>query len=252
MQKLSDKQWKSLSSALARDVARHAPDWTAHNTHDPGIMVLELLAYTLTDLQYRRPLDASGRALAWRVAQLAESLAARAAGEDCPPGLQRVNYFSGRLLTADDFTAEQDYHRAKTHRRNRLLHGAGVVTGLGVTLNLTGGSARIVIAPGLALNGQGEEIEVSAPTPLALPTAGSSLLVLLHYAEQPCRPAPAPATDPEAESTPPTQFSRIAETFSATLAPAADDTAVALARVNFSRGRWTLDRKFKPAKVGRR
>jgi hypothetical protein len=45
------------------------------------------------------------------------------------------------------------------------------------------------------------------------------------------------------------RFSRITETFSATLAPATDDTAVALARVNFNRGRWALDRSFKAAKV---
>jgi len=44
-------------------------------------------------------------------------------------------------------------------------------------------------------------------------------------------------------------FSRITETFSATLAPNTDGTAIALARLNFSRGRWALDRKFKAAKV---
>ena len=82
---------------------------------------------------------------------------------------------------------------------------------------------------------------------MPLPAQGKSLLVLLHYAEQPCRPVPAPAMDPQAESQ--ARFSRITETFSATLAPGADDTAVALARVNFSRGRWALDRKFKAAKV---
>src|SRR5437867_184393 len=27
--------------------------WTDHNTHDPGITILELLCYTLTDLAYR-------------------------------------------------------------------------------------------------------------------------------------------------------------------------------------------------------
>lgn len=245
MHKLSDTQWKSLSSALAREVTRLAPDWTAHNTHDPGITVLELLAYALTDLQYRGPLDASGRALARRVARLAESLAATAAAEDCPPGVQRVNFFFGHQLSADDLMAEQEYHRAKTHRRNRLLHGAGVVAGLGVTLERTGSAARVVIAPGLALNTQGEEIEVSAATPLPLPVARGSLLVLLHYAERPCRPVPAPTTDPDV----PTLFSRTTETFTARLAPDADETAVALARVKVSRGRWMLDRKFKAAKA---
>ena len=246
MRNLSDEQWQTLASVLAREVAQVAPDWTAHNTHDPGITVLELLAYALTDLHYRtRSMDAQGRALARHIAQLAQSLASEGRTGDCPPGLQRVNYFAGQLLTAGDLTAEQDYIRQKTHRRNRALHGAGIATGLHVTLERTGSRAQLVIAPGLALNGRGEEIEVSAPTALPLPAQGKSLLVLLHYAELPCRPVPAPTADPQE----PVRYSRIAETFSATLAPSADETAVALARVNFSRGRWALDRKFKAARV---
>src|SRR4030095_7696363 len=246
MRKLSDEQWQSLASAMAREMARVGPDWTHHNVHDPGITVLEILAYALTDLQYRRStMTASGRALAQRIAQLAGSLAAVTAIDDCPPGLQRVNYFSGQLLSAEDFVAEQDYFRRTRHRLNRLLYGAGVVAGLRVTVERAGSSTQVVIAPGLALNAQGEEIEVSAPTPLSLPAQGKALLVLLHYAEQPCRPVPSPDTDPQTQPL----HSRITETFTATLAPSADDTAIALARVSFSRGRWLLDRKFKAAKI---
>jgi len=50
---------------MAREMTRVVPDWTTHNTHDPGITVLELLAYALTDLQYRS--SASTRTAArWR------------------------------------------------------------------------------------------------------------------------------------------------------------------------------------------
>ena len=248
MQRLSEAQWQSLASALQRALVRVAPDWTSHNTQDPGITVLELLSYALSDLQYRnKTIDADGRALARHVAQLADSLAGATGTDDCPPGAQRVNYFSGMVLGTDDFTAEQNYFLRKIHRLNRMLHGAGVATGLSVTLERTGSSAQVVIAPGLAFNPRGEEIEVCAPASLLLPALGKSLLVLLRYAEQPCSPVPAPDGDPQAD--PPTRFSRITETFSATLAPAIDDIAVALARVNFSRGRWALDRKFKAAKV---
>jgi hypothetical protein len=55
--------------------------------------------------------------------------------------------------------------------------------------------------------------------------------------------------DPLAEPQGEVHYSRVTETFSATLAPVTDDAAVALARVNFSRGRWALDRKFKAAKI---
>jgi hypothetical protein len=261
MRRLSEKQWQSLASAVARELKRVAPDWTALNLHDPGITVLEALAYALTDLQYRtHTIDTHGRMLARRVAQLAHWLADESgvAGEDgevsvtgagdCTPGLQRVNYFTGQLLSADDLTTEQDYVRNKFHRRNRA-HGTGVVTGLEVTLKRTGSKTQVVIAPGLAFNARGEEIEVSAPTPLPLPAQGKALLVLLHYAEQPCRPVPALVTDPQATAEEQVRFSRVTETFSATLAPSTDDSAVALARLSFSRGRWALDRKFKAAQV---
>jgi len=246
MRKLSDKQWQSLAAALRRQIPRVAPEWTDHNTHDPGITVLEALAYALTDLQHRSALDARGRALAQQIAQLAGSLAAGAGAEECPPGMQRVNFFSGQMLSVDDFTAEQNYLRSKFRRLNRRLHGAGVVSGLGVKVEATGRGAQIVIAPGFAISPMGEEIELCAPASLPLPATGTSLLVLLHYAEQPCRPVPA-LTAEEGE---PTVFSRITETFSVTLAPTVDDAAVALTRVKFSRGRWMLDRKFKAAKVG--
>jgi hypothetical protein len=248
MRKRNEEQLQFLAGALAREVAAVAPDWTAHNTHDPGITVLELLAYALTDLQYRsRPLDTHGRVLAQQVAQLAQSLSGKDSMGDCPPGLQRVNYFTGQLLGVDDFAAEQDYIRNKIHRRNRLLHGAGVISGLQVTLERAGGKAQVVIAPGLAFNARGEEIDVGAPTSLPLPPQGKFLLVLLHYAEQPCRPAPALSTDPRTEPQGQVHLSRITETFTASLAPSADGTAVALARLNFTRGRWTLDRKYRVA-----
>jgi hypothetical protein len=255
MRRLSEEQWQSLASALAREMSRVEPDWTALNPHDPGITVLELLTYALTDLQYRtNTIDTQGRMLARRVAQLAQSMAGESSGAsvngagDCPPGLQRVNYFAGIQLGADDLTAEQDYFRDKFHRRNRA-HGTGVVTGLNVMLKRTGSKTQVVIAPGLAFNARGEEIEVSAPTPLPLPAQGKALLVLLHYAEQPCHPVPALATDPQASAQEQVRYSRITESFSATLAPSSDDSAVTLARLTFSRGRWALDRKFKAAQV---
>jgi hypothetical protein len=44
MRTLSKEQWQSLANAMAREMTRVVPDWTTHNTHDPGITVLELLS----------------------------------------------------------------------------------------------------------------------------------------------------------------------------------------------------------------
>lgn len=246
MRRLDEAQWHSLADTLAREVARVASDWNVQSAHDPGLAVLELLAYALTELQYRggRP-DAARRTLALRVARLAQALAGIEGDGECPPGLQRANYFNGQLLGADDFTTEQNYFRQRLRRRNRLLHGSGVVSGLQVTLERERGHARVAIAPGLAFDASGEEIEVTAAMTLPLPAQGKSLLVVLHYAEYPCRSVPVPATEAQ-ESTP---YARIADTFTAALAPSADEDAVALARVSYTRGRWMLDRKFRAARV---
>ena len=41
--------------------------------------------------------------------------------------LERLHYFSGRLLSADDLQREQEYVLARLRRLNRLTHGWGVI-----------------------------------------------------------------------------------------------------------------------------
>ena len=40
----------------------------------------------------------------------------------------RVNYFPGRVLTADDLRRDQEQFRARQWLHNRMLHGYGVAT----------------------------------------------------------------------------------------------------------------------------
>jgi hypothetical protein len=72
-----------------------------------------------------------------------------------PP--RRLNYFSGRLLTAEDYQAEQSYWLGKHRSHARQLHGSGVVCGLGVTPS---GSSGVTVEPGLAIDGFGRDIVV--------------------------------------------------------------------------------------------
>jgi len=74
-----------------------------------------------------------------------------------PSAPRRLHYFPGRLLTADDFEAEQSYLLGRRRSDSRQLHGWGVVCGLGVTPSGRGG---VVIEPGLAIDGLGREIVV--------------------------------------------------------------------------------------------
>ena len=63
--------------------------------------------------------------------------------------LERNNYFYGKLLTVRDFEMEQHYFNIKRRLINRILHGAGVVCGLGVTVS---DEATIIIESGMANN----------------------------------------------------------------------------------------------------
>ena len=65
---------------------------------------------------------------------------------------ERNRYFYGKLLTVRDFEVEQRYHCSKRALLNRLLHGSGVVCGLGVTAS---DESTLMIESGMALDYQG-------------------------------------------------------------------------------------------------
>jgi hypothetical protein len=50
---LDDKTFKQLVEEAGKRIPVYAPDWTDHNLHDPGIMLLELFAW-LTEMQVYR------------------------------------------------------------------------------------------------------------------------------------------------------------------------------------------------------
>jgi hypothetical protein len=129
--------------------------------------------------------------------------------------LERVHYFTGQVLSADDFRAEQNYFLTRLRRRNRHLHGWGVVTGLAVSIDESGG---LTIDPGLAIDCAGNEIVVPSQQELSIPGGLEAGHVALVYVETPTSPTPAldPSGDPEAPAT----FTRIREGFRLELSPA--------------------------------
>lgn len=128
---------------------------------------------------------------------------------------ERNRYFYGKLLTVDDFQAEQKYMNDKRRLINRFLHGSGVVCGLNV---VRVDDYSISLESGVALDFSGREIVVDTPIIKKLSliegfdsyTAededDSYLYLCIEYAEQDKNPV-----FNVAGSTSDTEFSKVGE-----------------------------------------
>ena len=91
-------------------------------------------------------------------------------------GPDRVNYATGVLLGAEDFQAEQDYHRGRLARALAYAIGCGTLAGLEVDHEPAQPAAgddparseRLLVAPGLAIDRLGRLLEVAASRCLRL------------------------------------------------------------------------------------
>jgi len=76
-------------------------------------------------------------------------------------GFKRINFFKGFVTTTKDWNEAERYHVEKRKLHNRYFHGAGVVAGFRQELTVQArnrGDLSIEIAPGYALDGQGNDI----------------------------------------------------------------------------------------------
>ena len=167
--------------------------------------------------------------------------------------LTRPRYFSGQLLTAEDFRTEQDYFLEKQRRHNRSLHGYGTVWGLDVRVD--GGTEAVqsvVVSPGLAIDRYGNEILVPTEQTAQLSAQADDLTarVFLCYEETPTEFVPIPGNPGEAG---PSAASRIVENFKLCLvAQEAADCGclepglppVQLAQLQRTPAGWKLDQTF--------
>jgi hypothetical protein len=243
MLSLEQSGYRDLARVLREWAAVHAPDWTDANDADPGITLLALFAFFTESLEARGDaIPERGRLAATRLARSALALAGMNAS---PPGcaLARNRYFSGRLLGAEDFQLEQDYVRERLRRHNRALHGTGIVCGLEVSVRPDGGGGKqVVVQPGVAIDPDGEQIEIPCEASVGLPEAGSHLSLKLTHVERFTHPVP--ASDDE-----PVQFTRVEETFALRVEAAASHNGIVLARLIRTTGGWKVDEGFAVARV---
>lgn len=171
--------------------------------------------------------------------------------QDLPCAPNRVRYFTGQLLTAEDFEAEQEYLREKRRRHNRYSHGYGVVNGLQVSI----GDNNVRVDPGLAVDCHGEEIVVCEPTEVALTEKDGVKYLTICYIERETDPVPVPGSEETIQN------SRIEEVFELTFecdhpcsghkrdklrwVPCGEAHGIPLAKLTYRRGHWRIDRKFR-------
>ncbi len=149
--------------------------------------------------------------------------------------MERVRFFDGQLLTATDFEAEQRYHLERRRLHNRMLHGFGVVDGLGVSV----ADGTVIVSPGFALDRRGNEIIVAGPVRIDLNVCtGDVYFVTIQYTET--------ATDPVPNTNGGVEFSRVTENFALGIATedpdeSADTQQLSLARLVRQDGQWLVD-----------
>ncbi len=165
----------------------------------------------------------------------------------------RLHYFDGRLVTAADFRAAQNYQREKLWLHNRMLHGYGIVAGLEVAMQASAdGVAQIEIAPGYALDGYGRELIVPDALSITVGRDRRDFVVFLKYAEQADLSSALPMPDGESQVT---QFIETAQvlfeapTERLTPPPARADFAIPLARLRKPHQQWQHDRDFRPPRA---
>jgi hypothetical protein len=56
MRRIDEQEWIALQQALTTTVAARVPEWTEGQSHDPGIAILQLVAFLVEDLATRGPL----------------------------------------------------------------------------------------------------------------------------------------------------------------------------------------------------
>jgi hypothetical protein len=238
VKKPTDSGWDELVRELSARVAAYAPEWTDFNESDPGITLAGLLAFLGESILEREDLSPAARSRLFDV--LTRLQRERAA--HCPDGVvTRNRYFTGKLLTGEDLTREQEYHRSKHRRHNRLLHGFGIVSGLEVSVESDGSRSdpAIHVSPGLAIDAYGEELVLCERTTTDACPDATTCYVTIGLREQP----DAATVDGEA--------STIEESAAIAAAPEIPGGQLAIARLIRDGDAWLTDPGFEPARVAR-
>jgi hypothetical protein len=168
-----------------------------------------------------------------------------------PKPFERLRYFYGRLLAADDFTLEQNYFRGKQKLHNRALHGFGIVSGLRVSV----AAGKVIVSAGLALDCEGNELVLgTTETSSAPPASWQTAYVNARFVEQ------QESTDPTTDEATIIREVALLEFSQQNLnykhrhlggrwLCCGNAHALTIARLRSGAGGWRVDRRYRPPAV---
>jgi hypothetical protein len=103
---------------------------------------------------------------------------------------KRLNYYNGQFLNEDDFNDDQAYHRNRQMLHGRMQHFWGIAEGLAVTIS--NAPRSVDIAPGAALDKDGNQILLDATATQSFQGTGAGTWYLvIQFAEVQSDPAAA-------------------------------------------------------------
>jgi hypothetical protein len=110
----------------------------------------------------------------------------------------RVKFFNGQLLAADDFDLQTEYFRKQNKQHNVYLHGDGVIQGLRVRAAHPAGW-QVIVEKGVAVDCGGNEMHVRSDQVVNLeeiagsvssPTVDREFVICIKYKEEEGCPVP--------------------------------------------------------------
>ena len=167
---------------------------------------------------------------------------------ELPQNLKRVNYYAGKLLTAEDFQTEQQYFKDRIKLHNRFLHGYGIVSGLEVSISSKLPEA-LTVSRGYAIDPLGNDVILPMDMQASFPTAGIAVYLVLCWAERGIDLMPMLSSGGEGEQLTASRIEEYALLKYETNKHQANQTGVVLARLKKIRGKWKIDKQFRAHRV---
>jgi hypothetical protein len=163
------------------------------------------------------------------------------------PTFKRNRYFSGKLMSEQDFQDEQDYFRQKHRLHNRFLHGYGVVAGLEVSVS-DDPPGTVRVEAGYAIDPAGNDILLPEAQTVAFPERGKKACLIIEWAEQETDFVPVRSSEVEEEMLAATRVEECA-TLALDTARTGDEQpcsggGIMLARLKKRGGVWRVDKRF--------